>query len=393
MIKKTIIFIAIFLILPFFLFGTVFAQTNFASGKNSTLQKDEVIEDNYFASGETVDVYGTVKGDAYLAGGNVTVDGDLQNDLLVAGGNVKIEGNVAGDIRVAGGQVNIDANVGGNVTTAGGTINFSSTAKVAGSVVSAGGNISIDSPIGKTATLAGGNIVLGSSVGGNTQVFSDSIRLSPEASIKGDLNYWTSQDVEASIADPTQISGNVTKKVMETPNKMEAERIAGQARRGFLGAVTFFKVVSLLSFLLIGFLLLKLYPTYAISTSKLLSDRPWASLGVGFLTLFISPIAFIALLITVIGIPFALIGMALLMIFAYMAKFFAIFWVGQKLLPNSKAGDSYKQFLLGFVIFAVLVFIPIIAGLTKLLALLFGLGAMLISCKSLHKKLQTEKLV
>src|SRR5687767_13900949 len=79
----------------------VYAEEN--SIPNVYLSKGEIINHDYFAAGNTVNLSGTVNGDAYIAGGNVTVDGTVNGDLLAAGGNVTILGKVTGNVRTAGG--------------------------------------------------------------------------------------------------------------------------------------------------------------------------------------------------------------------------------------------------------------------------------------------------
>ena len=63
-----------FLILIFPL--SIFAQTNDPTrGKTVILSKDQIIDHDYFAAGDTVTIDGTVNGDAYVAGGQVNING------------------------------------------------------------------------------------------------------------------------------------------------------------------------------------------------------------------------------------------------------------------------------------------------------------------------------
>ena len=60
----------------------VFAQENLRSDEVATLEKDEVIDSDYFSTGEKVVLSGTVNGDAYIAGGNVIVDGVVNGEIF-----------------------------------------------------------------------------------------------------------------------------------------------------------------------------------------------------------------------------------------------------------------------------------------------------------------------
>src|SRR5262245_39250872 len=75
--------------------------------KHVIVPAGQVINRDYFAFGEIVEISGTVNGDVYAAGAHVAVDGTVNGDLLAAGGTVAISGTVARDARVAGGQVTI----------------------------------------------------------------------------------------------------------------------------------------------------------------------------------------------------------------------------------------------------------------------------------------------
>jgi hypothetical protein len=113
---KKLLFSLTFLIVPLFVFTSITLAQNVRSGEVVTLDRGEIIEDNYFAGGERVEVLGEVKGDVYAVGGTVIVDGIINGDLLVAGGNIEIRGTITHDIRAAGGNIKISGNVGGNVS-------------------------------------------------------------------------------------------------------------------------------------------------------------------------------------------------------------------------------------------------------------------------------------
>lgn len=105
------------------------------SQKSVILQRNQVVNNDYFASGDTVTISGTVNGDAYIAGGTVIVDGVIDGDLLVAGGIVIISGTVTNDVRAVGGDITVGGKVGRNVTIVGGSALITDTAQINGSLV------------------------------------------------------------------------------------------------------------------------------------------------------------------------------------------------------------------------------------------------------------------
>src|SRR4030042_3865228 len=79
--------------------------------KNFEVKKDEVIDHDYLAAGESVTISGVVNGDVYAAGANVTIDGKINGDLLAGAGMITLLGEVTDDVRIAGGNILINGTV------------------------------------------------------------------------------------------------------------------------------------------------------------------------------------------------------------------------------------------------------------------------------------------
>lgn len=355
--------ILLFLMIPI----TVSAQ-NFRSGQTTVLQKNEVINKDYFATGNTVSVEGTVNGDAYLAGGNIIVDGTVNGDLLAAGGNIDIRGTVTGNIRSAGGNINISGVVGRNVSLAGGNINVS------------GGNIT------GNLTLAGGQVAVGSKVSGDVNTAAGQLSLTQNAVVGGDLNYLSKNS--ALVAEGAQISGKTTQNI--PPQQKPKEQI----KRGtgfFLG---FFTIADFILTLIIGILLLKLLPKYFGRISAVVAEKPWASLGIGLLTVIVFPVVFILMCITLIGIPVAIVLTVALGVDLYISKIFVSFVIGRYVLNLfKKESGNIWTFLAGLVVFSILALIPIFGWLFSTAVCLIGLGAILIQKRAYYKELRLKQII
>jgi cytoskeletal protein CcmA (bactofilin family) len=382
--KRIGIFLLI-LILPLFIALPVYAQSQ---NKNVLLGKDEVVNKDYFAGGETVTVLGTVNGDAYVAGGTVLVDGTINGDLLVAGGNVTVNGTVAQDVRAAGGNVTINGKVGQNVTMAGGNITLANNASVSGSVVMAGGQVSVLSSVGKGATLAGGQVTVGNSVGGDVWAGVGTLTLTPDANVAGNLHYIS--DTDATVLSGATIAGQTSRETPPQKSKDAMERSKGVAK----GIGAGFIFASFLSALVLGFLLITFFPRFMDSSSEQITKNPWRALGVGFLTYALFPFVFILLLITLVGIPLALILLFAILLIAYLSKiFFAYYvgkWIAQKL--NWKS-NNVVTLLLGLVVYYILTRIPVIGGLTFIAFLLIGTGALLLTKKEYYTQLRSKNSI
>jgi len=384
MIKKLIAVLVVVLIIPFFV-GTVSAAKNLQRNEVVLLSKDDVVEGDYFAAGERVTIAGTVNGDAYVAGGNVIVEGEINGDLIAAGGTVNVRGKVAQNVRVAGGQVTVSGDVGGNVTLVGGSLEISDSAKIAGSLVSAGGNLSVFAPIGKGATIGAGSATIGNLINGNVTAGVGELALTPSAKVDGDLTYWS--DADAQIQDGAEVLGKTTHNFPQKKETQEPKKALG----GFLA---FFKIASFLAALIIGAILIKFAPQFTKATAETVADKTALSLGIGLAALIITPLLILIIAVTIIGIPLAMILLVLFLITIYLSKIFVSVTIGRKIveITNQKVGD-YAVFILGLLVYTLLTLVPVIGVLVAILAVLGGVGAIVMTKKSIYKQLRTKKII
>lgn len=180
------------------------------TGENVVLPKGEVVDSDYFAAGRSVTLSGSVKGDAYIAAGTINFEGTVEGDLIAAGGVVNIRGTVLDDVRLSGGQIIISGDIKGNLTVMGGSITLTDSANVNGSLVSAGGNINVFAPIGDNAIIGARNLTIGNRVEGNVNAGVCEIKLSSNASIAGDLVYYSR--TKAQIQKGAEVVGKISHK-------------------------------------------------------------------------------------------------------------------------------------------------------------------------------------
>lgn len=385
MLKK--IFIALVILLTtLFVGGIVFAQQlDYPQNKTVVLPKDETVNKDYFAAGETVTISGTINGDAYIAGGTVNIEGEINGDLIAAGGIVNLRGNVRNDARVAGGEIIVSSQIDGNLTALGGSINVTDAANIGGSLVSGTGNLAVFAPIGKGATIGAGNATLGDTIGGDITAGVGQLTLTPNAKVSGDLTYWSDQDVQ--IQSGAQISGKTTHNIPAKPSK-------DQPKKAFASAAIGFKIVSFISALIIGFLLIKFLPNFVEQTKKVIDQKLLISIGVGFLALVLTPIVFIILLLLVVTIPLALILLVGFLITLYLAKIFVATWAGHRIskIFGWKIGN-FLSFFLGLVVIYIISLIPFIGWLIWLLVVLTGAGAIFQIKLNSYKQLRSKNLL
>jgi len=386
---KKILFLISLVVLSFVYPVKVLAQdSNTKIPKIVTLSADEIINHDYFAAGEKVEIYGTVNGDVYVAGGQITIDGTINGDLLAAGGTININGKISQNVRIVGGQISINADIGKNVSLAGGNIQIDSSTKIPGNLVIGAGTINIMAPVGKEVNLAGGDVTIGNEVKGDTQAAVGDLRLTPKAHLFGNLTYWSQN--KASIDESAKVDGNISQTIPPQIQKPNEQSI----RSVFRGFKLFAEIFSFISTLVIGLLIVLLFPKFTVDTANLIDNKTFLSLGIGLAALIITPILAIILMITLIGFIPGLLIFIWYFIAIYFSKIFVIFYIGQ--LANNQLSEESKpilSFIIGIIIFYLITLIPVIGGIISALSVFFGLGILIISKRNVYFEARNKLLI
>lgn len=383
-----------FIVLLFFiasLFAPAIASAQkIDSSELVTLFENEEIHQDYFATGETISLSGTVNGDAYIAGKTVFVDGLINGDLIIAGGTVTIRGTVKEDLRVLGGSVTITGTVDKNITALGGTVVLTNGATIGGSLTAGAGTLHILSPLGKGATIAAGKTIIGSTINGNVTALIDDLTLTDTASIQGDLLYYSDFEGNLTKSDSATVSGEIIHTIpIHDPALTNKNNVFSLS-----GVGLFIKLLSLFSSLLLGLILLQFTPRFTNRTVSHIEKKPFISILFGGLFFILSPILIFLLFITLVGIPFAIIFILLLTGIVFFAKVFAIMFIGQQLIKYLNQKASHQWILvLGIVAYGLLTAIPIFGFILSVLSVCAGAGALLIEKKNLYKSLHTKKII
>lgn len=356
-----------------------------------TLPANQTIDHDYFAGGNDVTILGTINGDVYTAGGNITVLGKVNGDLLAAGGNITIDGDVTQDVRAAGGTIHIGGTVGRNVSVAGGTLEIASNAHIGHNLTAAGGQMTILAPIPGDLNFAGGTISLGERVGGNATGYVGNLTLLPKALIEGNLTYTSSQPVN--MASKSSVQGKVAY-ITPAPQQKKAEESSRNIASGIIAFMATIKFISLISSLIVGFLLLSFIPFFVKAADTTLTTRPWGSFGLGIVAALVFPMIFIILLITVIGIPIAFVALGIYLLLLYFAKLLTIIIIGKKLvnLVSPKKG-YFWGLVIGAIVYELITFITPINFFIAIITYAIGLGALLLTKRNYYLDLHTKKLL
>ncbi len=311
--------------------ATVAAQTDGQTGGTVVVEEGETVDD-LEAFGGTVVVRGTVTGDVSAVGGDVRIErtGEVGGDLEAAGGSVTIAGSVDGDVDVGAGSLSI---------TEEGTVGDDVTAGVG------------------TATIDG-------AIEGDAEIGADTVRLGETASIAGDLRY--SGDLEGNTdAVAGEIERDASLGVDVAPTVQPF-------------ASWLFAAYALAVNLLLGALLLGLFPRFSDGVADRVASGPLRSGLAGLAALIGIPVLLLALAISVVGLPLSLVGGFAFALLVWVGIVYGRFAVAAWALSLVGLGNRWLALVVGLVAGALLsrLPVPIVGEAIGLVVLLLGLGGL-----------------
>ncbi|WP_266079112.1 bactofilin family protein [Haladaptatus caseinilyticus] len=300
----------------------------------------------------------TVNGDLTATAGSVVVRGTINGDLTAFAGNVLVArtGTVGGNVSALAGNVRIEGAIGGNVETGGGNFVLARTGTIRG-MLEGGAGYSL---------LAG-------TVGGDVQITSETLEVAGTASIGGNLVY----DAETFERVPgASIEGTVRQdESMANVGPAPVPRVPN-----WIGTLYGFFVN-----LLLGAVLLAVFPTFSDGVAERARSTPLLSAGVGLLLLILVPIVLVVFAITIIGIPISILGAFLFVILLWVGTVYGSFTLGVWLLSLADEANRWLALLVGLLVVALVNQIPILGGLIQFVVLLLGLGALAMAVRARYR--------
>lgn len=417
-------FLAVFVLAAMFslTFATPALAFDGRAGDKIVIGADEVINDDLYVTAQEFTLEGTVRGDLIVFASYIFINGTVEGDLIAAGNTIVIEGTVTDDARIAGAalQLDNDAVIGGDLIAASASLETKSNSVVENDVIYAGAQALLAGSIGRDLRTGAGGLELRGEIGRNVFAevgdmqegapspslyisdvkvtipnVSPGLTIAESSRIKGNLTY--TQRVDIKIPSGV-VTGKVTRNepvvdetVIPTP-PTAAERAANWTFDLFR------KIVTLAIF---GLLLVWLAPAFLKGLSEKLQNQPVPSLGWGVVAYAAFFFALLLLIIAAIigGVLFgvlslgsvttAILWVSLLVLFAMILGFvlFTSFgaqvlvaWLGGKWILGrfnpALAEHKVWPLLLGVVLVALLIKLPLVGWIASFLIMFFGLGAL-----------------
>ncbi len=332
-----------------------------------TVTESETIDDTLIASGDTVVIEGSVKGDLIAFARKVIVNGDVSGNLMAFGESVSISGDVQGFVMTAGSTVLVnESKIGGDFWSAAGNITVGKGTSIARNATLATEFASITGDVGRDAHLFGESFDIQGTIGEDVVVYADRVNLLSDAHVVGDLSFHTNNEEKLQRSPSSKVDGKV--EFLERQDRYKSEN-------KYLSADFYLhQLFWIVSAFVFGFALLHLIPTLRELT--LYGDIEGVkTAGIGLVAIVSMPVLAALVAVTFIGIPLAVLGFAAWILILYISKIVLANLVGQMIFKDSAKEESLVLTLLvGLLVVLVGSVIPVIGGVISFLMVIVGSG-------------------
>lgn len=365
--KYTVLVVGLALILPIAAGAAEFSKGDVV---NLGVHPGEMVRENVYAAGGTVNVVGTVDGDLYVAGGTVNLMGTVTKDVTVVGGTLIVTGKIGDDLRVVGGNVTVGGSIGGELVAIGGNVNVLPSTTVGAEAYIVGGVINLSGSFPADLVMAGGQIYLAEGL-----------------MARNNFDYYSQK--EAKISDGAIILGTTTF------HQQAVKKNTQSSKSPFFGLFAFMTIWVLLGLagaIILACLLFYLWKQESKEMIEAAFASPGRELIRGFVVLIVLPIAAIICLITLVGLPLGfLAGVFYVALIILGAATTGLLWAGllAKFVFKRKETDiNWWLIILAALVLALVKLIPFVGWLIGFLVFLVGFGVL---SNKIYSKLMPKK--
>ncbi len=330
---------------------------------------DEIVEEDLYAVGNSVDVRGTVDGDLIaFSGTEVRIGGLVTGDVIAVTGSVIVDGTVEGSVRATTGSVKISGSVGRDVVVVAGETEITGT--VARDLLVWGWALNIAGSVdgfvwGQTL----GTTRISGDIGRDFEMTVGELEVLDGTLVAGDLGYKAPRP--ATVESGAEIEGQLTQRAPTRQNiRVRAVMLVGA-------------ILAVLLFISGGLALFWLAPRALNRATAAVRSPAAAVTGLFLLPVpAVIPAAIVAIATTAdpdVALPLALalvpvaVGVAGVFVLAVLvAPVPVLVAAGSRLAPDR---SSFFSFLLGAVLFLALLFVPVVRWIVLGLVVVLGLGS------------------
>lgn len=349
-----------------------------------TIKEDEAfaqIGGLYLRAGNLLRITEPVTRDVFTAGLRVDVNERVEGDIFAAGQDVTINEEVIGSVRAAGNTIIIDSRIDGNVLAFGSSITVTEDAVITGHLNAYGATVVIDGQVDKSVHAAGAVGSFAGQLNGEVSFEGDSLSIENGALLMDDLT----------VIGPTEpvIGEDVTGAELVTYEfrEYENQRSVGAGRAIPLGAlyggiaasIVLIFVYWFIAMSIVGLLMIRFWPKTVDKMIDSMHTSFDKTLLRGVAGVFLIPVITVLVAITVIGLPLAGVLFLFYILSMVIAPLVAALCLGKWLLEKlgNETTSPYWQFLFGYFVLMILLWIPLVGALVRLVAFIWGMGGIL----------------
>jgi hypothetical protein len=343
-----------------------------AAAATVLVREGDVVDEDLYAGGNRVLIEGTVKGDLVVAAFQaLEISGSVEGDVVGYSPLVVISGTVGGSLRVAADVVRVDGAVGVDVFTGARSTVVTGTV---GRDLQAW-TLSLDVRAVVERDILGrvfDRARIGGTIGRDVEITVRDLEVVSGTRIEGSLGYRS--DREADLAADVEVGRAITQRDPVTPN------VRVQAIFTLTGVLVFLAVAGL------GFLLFWLMPRTLQMAVDRLQSRTLLALGVGLVVL-VLPLAALFLVVVLVvdsspelALPTAIIGLPIgvllvgMLLFGLLVSPVPVLTVLGSRLTRQRRSTLFG-YLIGLLLWGLLLAIPTVRVFITALTALLGLGA------------------
>ncbi|HJR86779.1 MAG TPA: polymer-forming cytoskeletal protein [Acidimicrobiia bacterium] len=335
------------------------------------VREGEVVEEDLMAAGNRIQVDGRIEGDLVAAAfEEVVINGAVTGDVTAVSTRITINGEVGGSVRAASRFLTIGGSVADDVFAAAWTVQLDGSGTVGRDLTVFGRSGVLVGSVGRDVRGRYADLTLGAQVEGSVEISVGSLLIGPTTEVAGEIGYRSPREAVVEAADP----GELIHRFPLAPNIR-------------VRALQVLTLSILWLFLLAGGLIAirvwperleratnaarRMAPTWLAGFGAAIS--PLLVLGVLALLLSFTP-ASAGLPLAIVFLPFA-IGLGGLVLMASLAGVVPVAAaVGRRVRMNASLPGG---FLLGMIVLALLVLVPVLRWVVLAAAIPLGLGAWL----------------
>jgi hypothetical protein len=345
-----------------------------------SVDKTEILNDDFYASGSVIEISGVCKKDVYLAGTQILIDGIIEGDLICLAGSLQITGTINGSLRGVVGQTLIAGEIKKNVTLASAAFTSTQDSSFDSNVFLAASTVDMRGKFLKDLFLGASNLRFNGNILNNIHAYTGYIKINSNAHVGGYLEFSSPHPID--IQEGAKIDGDLIEK--KGPSKIYSKSVL--FNNLILGSKLAAVLMNLMFTMLIGVLLIKIWPNVFVRSLGNLKRHLFKSFIQGTIFIFAVPLIGLILLITILGIPIAVTLIAFSVLGLYTAKIHVLFYLAD--VAKHKFMRSWgliSLYSLMCIFYFTLQLIPYLnTGLSWIFTLM-GLGASIYLPKAIKK--------